>query len=485
MKKKILKRLSALGMGTALAMGVLSGCGAEKTVDYKIEDVVSTEKAEAPQGKSSLTRFAEEEDWQASFMVKIGEMEWEGQVVDSMMTINIDAPITVPGTEEMSVVEVEEVEFDADWKRAVAENLFEEGQIYYWDVSHLPKKDLRDRQSLLALEDQMIVAADSYLVFSEEDEIYTRYENLQAAVDDMANAQDVYTPVEEYTVNEYIGSYEGRMYYLTFAETEGSRWNTNRCMRQIVCMVRDLKEVCPEKFREQDFLICSPWMRGDWIENRCEISEEEALDKAEEFVGQLGLDYPVYSYSRPLCWGRPSEYVTVEGETDDWGINGYVFYFDLGLDDLSFVQYGMEEDYRSFGENSDKNTLYSMKSQLQVYVTDKGVIRMIAENPMEITRVSEGVELLSLDTVKEIMQVTMHEKWEELSLADDYYYPFDAMELIYFRISDKENPGRYSYVPTWRLANVTRDDALHRITIRGAVLINAIDGNWIDFCDET
>lgn len=485
MKRRKRTNIWKIGVISALTMASLTGCGEEEKVDYSIEGLEESEQPESEGGKTGLAQFEEEENWKDKWMVKIGETEWEGQIIDSMMEININAPITVPQVKEMSVIEVEEVEFDAEWKSTVAENIFDEGQIYYWDVSHLPKNDLRERQNLLVREDEMLISADNSLLYDAGDEILTRYANLQDAVDNIENAPDTYTTVEEYTVNEYIGTYEGRMYYLSFSEAAGNNWNNYRRMRQIVCMVRDLKEVCPEKYKEQENPVCSPWMRGAWIDNQCEISEEEALEKATEFAEQLGLDYPVYSYSRPLLWGRPPEYVTEESATGDWGIDGYVFYFDLGVDNLSFVGYGAEEDYWRFGTKKDQNVLYSMNSQLQVYVTDQGVIRMVANNPMEITGVSDGVELLPLDTIKGIMQGTMNEKWDVLSLDDEgYITTADSMELIYFRVSDKENPGKYSYVPAWRLGNVTRDSALHQVTIRIPVLINAIDGSFINVDEE-
>lgn len=486
MRKRKHTYLVRVSLFWALSMANLSGCNEEKKVDYTIKETIEgqAESESLEVGKTDLNQFAGEADWKESLMVKIGETEWEGQLVDSMMEIKIEAPIIVPQVEEMSVIEVEEMEFDAEWRGTIAENIFEEGQIFYWDVSHLPKKDLRERQKLLARDEEMLLSADSYLFYGEGDEILTRYANLQDTVDNIEAAPDTYTPVEKYTVNEYIGTYEGRMYYLTFAEIAGNRWDDYRRMRQIVFMVRDLNEVCPEKFQEQESLVCSPWMRGDWIDNQCKISEEEALEKAEKFAEQLGLDYSVYSYSRPLLWGRPGDAVTEENADGDWGIDGYVFYFDLGVDDLSFVEYGAEEDYWCFGQNTDKNALYSMKSQLEIYVTDLGVIRMVANNPMEITGVSEGVELLPLDIVKNIMQGTMNEEWDVLSLTDNYGVIADNMELIYFRVSDKENSGKYSYVPAWRLANVTRDRALHRTTIRIPVVINAIDGSFINIHEE-
>ena len=186
-------------------------------------------------------------------------------------------------------------------------------------------------------------------------------------------------------------------------------------------------------------------------------------------------------------WGTPPQYVKEDSVADGWCINGYVFYFDLGVDVISFVNYGTEEEYYSFGENADKNAKYSMVARLQIYVTDKGVIKMVADNPVEIINISEDVKLLPLDTVKSIMKESASTHWDALSFWGNGGYGncFDEMELLYFRISDKENPGRYSYVPAWRLGAVTRYPMSGKIRIDIPILINAIDGSFINFGDET
>lgn len=290
----------------------------------------------------------------------------------------------------------------------------------------------------------------------------------------------------ESTENEYIGTFQGMHYKLIFFEETGEEETIPSLCKWILLAPKDSHDVSPEKFKEQTKIDCSPSMQGELIKNQCKISEEEAFKKAWQFMEQLGLDYPVVSYTRPLMWGTPPESYVVY-ESDDWGIDGYVFSFDLGVDDISFVEFGTEEDYEDFWKNSWKREEkhYSLNTRLQVYVTDKGVIQMIAENPLEITGVSENVSLLPLDTIKSIMKKELEQQWETFQLSEWEKQYFDDMELIYFRIRDKENPDNYCYVPAWRLANVTRDEVLHLIKIQRPVLINAIDGSFINFYDET
>lgn len=500
-------RILILALITTLTAALLTACGEERTVDYTIggiaeeqEEVQTEEKEEGQEresageeqaqsegGKIGLAQFKGEEAWKDTWMIKIGEEEQDGEIVDIFADVRVDAKIIVPQTKQMSVVEVIETEFDAEYKERLAKTIFDSGEIYYGNAANLPKKDIEKLWP--EYEAGAYIMADEPFHFEEWNnewsDCYKAYENLE-------NLKDTYTPAAEYSVNKYIGSYEDRLYRLTFLEDEEDRENVARYMKRITLEAKDLYEVCPEKFKEQENLACTPWMLGDRIENRCEISEKEALKEAKEFVDELGLDYMVFAFSRPLAWGNVPEVISITDteETDDWGVNGYVFYFDLGLDDVSFVQYGIEDDYFDWtvntGENEEK--VYSLKSVLQIYITDTGIIKAVVDNPVEITSVSENVELLPLDTVKEIIKKETNTQWETFRFNVHYmYYPMDMneMELIYFRIRDKDNPGKYSYVPAWRLASVLKEEASHGIDIRYPVLINAIDGTVIDFYDET
>lgn len=492
MKRQIGKNLCCMSLTMILVSTFLSGCGETDKIDYSMEGIGADtlteaqdlgESMEGMEGRSGLAQFAEAGKWKDTVTSDISLMQMDGRIEQAQLDMTIDAPIMVPEAVQMSVVEVAEQTFDANFKKTVAENLFGE-EIYYGDISHLPRQELQRIQDFFDAGGVITYSATSDILEVEPD-----WQQFWDTVEHIENASETYTTVEEYSGNEYIGTYEGREYDLTFAEVAGDYGVYYSRKKQITLEVRDLYEVCPENFRDKEaFLVCSAWTRGDWAENQCELTDKEAEKKAKDFAEQLGLDYPVFAYTRPLVWGTPPEEGTFVSQKDDdqWGINGYVCYFDVGIDELPFVSYGTEQDYWNFQMNTEESEeiQYSLNAQLQVYVTDKGIIRAIANSPVEITGVSEGVELLPLDTIKGIMKKVLAEQGESLRLQT-YVTDYNEMELIYFRVSDKENPGRYSYVPAWRLGAVTRDTVSHRISVRNQILINAIDGSFIDFFEET
>lgn len=473
--------MGKIGLAMALSVLSLSACGEEKNVDYTIEGITESEQPQSEGGKSGLSQFEGEKVWVETVDdVKIGVCDWG----DVHATYEIDAEIIVPQVKQMAVVEVEAPSFDAEFRENIATSIFETGEIYYGDVAHMPRRDLQEIQSYLAGGGTIAITPISYGFSVNVNR--QKLEDLYAALEHIDDAPETYTGVAEYTTDEYVGTYAGQMYRLIFGEYLPDSNNQFRLLRKITFAAKDLYQVCPEEYEEVKELTCSAWTLGDWMENQCEISEEDARKEAEAFIEKLGLDYPVLSYTYPLLWGTPPKYVNEDSASGDWGLNGYVFCFDLGVDDISFVSCGTEEDYSAFGEKIDQSIQPSMEARLQIYVTDKGVIRMVADNPMEIINVAEGVELLPLDTVKSVMKEAMSAEWEALSFWKGCYGDtFDEMELLYFRVSDKENPESFSYVPAWRLAAVTRYPTKNKIRIDISVLINAIDGSFINLHDET
>ncbi len=476
------RRIGSIAVAATLAIGQLSGCGREEMIDYSIEGMEQKEQPVQEGERSGLEQLAEEEIWKEEWTSALkAEYIYEGETFETRYGIRVDARVIVPKMAQMSVVEVEEPEFDAEYKEKVAKRLFDSGEIYYGDYSHLPKKDLMDLQT--RNESGYTLYLDGFLTRQQLEEDIREQ---QAALDNMENAGDTYTYAQEYAENKYIGLCGGRLYNLSFEEGFLNAGGQPYCRRKrIIWTVRDMREVCPEKMKEQEELIFSPWTRGNWVENQCQISEEEAGKEAEQLVDKLGLDYSVQSAAWPLLWGESPDYTEI-ASADNWYVDGYVFAFDLGMDDISFVGYGADEDYKGFYQNKeDEEKQYSMEARLWVYVTDQGIIKMEADNPIEITGVKESVGLLSLDTIQHIMKEKTEEQWEIFRYNTAELTKFNEMELIYFRVRDRENPGKFSYVPTWRLAVVTRDELLNQITVRNPVLVNAIDGFLIDFYDET
>ena len=131
------KYLSAV-LVCLLGINFLAGCSEKKTVEYDMSGNTENIQTEGAYGK--LKQFADASVWQETWTVKDAE--------EKEVTLSVDSKISVPGAEQMSVVEVEEPEFDADYKETIAKQIFGGNEVYYNDPAHLPKEAIEERKDV-------------------------------------------------------------------------------------------------------------------------------------------------------------------------------------------------------------------------------------------------------------------------------------------------------------------------------------------------
>ncbi len=497
MRKEIGKKCVCAGVLLGLSMNLLAGCK-EKTVDYRMESVTegTTESAQGEKGKSNtagrgkkgLKQFEEMKQWDESWKY----VDEKGEECGGFM----DVYISVPDAEQMSVVEVKELEINTTYKKQLTESIFHDSEIYYGDVKYLPKKELEERRKRCEYMQQLDMGDGTD--WEKEQSIYEEA---------LKTAGETYMLADKYDAAAYLGTYAGTSYELSFLEYEMGEVPNKlkeyqrmpnehpfvksdgienkagfviccRC-KEIFFTARDLYQFCPEEVKEVENLNYKPLDLNSKNENKCKLSEEEAREQAERFIDELKLEYPVYVYSKPLGWWNGMD---TGNDEADYVADGYVLFFDAGIDSMSFTRYGTQETDRFFSDKKEgaEEIQYSMNARLEVYINDKGIVGMRAQNPIEMLGKSEGVELLPIKEIQEIIKGEI-----ELGSSKSYTGTNDKMELIYLRIRDKEQEGYFSYVPAWRLSEVWFTDVGgYPIGYSNQLLINAIDGSVIDFYDE-
>lgn len=480
MKCRKIVKAAFIWMILGLGMNLFTGCGG-KTVDYDVGSETENAQEERNGGKKGLKQFAGVPAWKKELTVALGKKE-------TIVTFQINADISVPKAEQMSVLEVKEPEFDAAYKEKIAERIFGSEEIYYNDIPHLPKAELEERYAYWEEHPSAFYNTEEW-----EETLAACEEAMESEGEEGKNA---YMPVDGFTGNEYLGMRDGVSYELNFVERTNERdpyQPVRHRTKEISLVPKDIRQICPQELRQEEAVYCKPGA-FQISDNQCSLSEEEAKEKAQDFVDTLDLDYPVCVYARPLIWSWGYNLITqrvidMQNYHDEDVVNGYVFYYDLGIEDVSFVDFGAEESYLSlYNKKKDtEETRYSMEARMEVYVTDDGVIQMKAYNPLEITGMSRDVELLSLNTVLDILEEQLTERAGRFRFnisRSGEKVRMNGMDLIYFRVRDEKNPGAYSYVPAWRLASVERDELEHTVECIEPVLINAIDGSEIDLFNE-
>lgn len=475
MRRKMVEKCISAGLILCLGMCSVAGCK-DKTVDYGMEEETENVKRKGGTGQADLKQIGDTQRWQE---------EWTAEnEKGNIVKLSVDAKISVPEAGQMSVVEVTEPTFDASYKEKIARQIFGSAEIYYNDIAHLPKKELEEGRAELVEQMDGIENAE-YFMENAEDFMEESKKKLIVYDELLETANDAYTPAEAYDAGEYLGERSGISYELFFEEDDGGAYRAYRSKR-IVLSPKDVYQVCPKDMYTMEGLDFSVEYTGSSpCPNQCGLSEEEAREMAEDFVSELGLNYPIFCRFYPLLWSGSKE---KEKDITYTMANGYAVAFDAGIDSLSFPQFGYQEQYEHYSDKKkeEEKGKYDLRACLTVLVTDDGVIGMTAENPIEITGGSEGVGLLPLDAIKGIIGEQIVEHFEDFRFdyaSSDSTVSFDRMELIYFRIRAKEASEEFCYVPAWRLFERTSSYPDNPF-IRNQVLINAIDGSVIDFYDE-
>lgn len=472
--KKIRKSVSAVQLAGIMAV-LLWGCS-DRKVDYgpdSEEEPISTE--------NSLAEFAEAGNWKD---------EWELELGDGKkLNLIIDAGISVPETEYMSVVEVEKLKPDGAMKQQFLEAFFGGGEIYYHDAEHLTREELENRImgqkiSLELGEDELnrlrnyieagvVEISDEELELAEEGferekEKLSRYENA------LETASDEPVPAVEYdSCGEYMAYINDVPYYVYFPE-EGEEAVIRIQPGERYCAVPTYLPEALSDLKEYDFVSYSS-DSADEAANGCPMTKKEAGELAERFMQSSGLQNQMLLREESLTWsGQKVDDEGIVTEESPYYAYGYWFIYGIGVNGLPFAQFGDEGTYMDVSKSGSPD-FYSLDCRCSVAVTDDGIVGVELRYPMAVTNVTERVELLPLETVKSIMK---NEAAEHTDRYDFTKYQYsNAMDLIYFRVQNKENPDKYSYIPVWRLSQ-KGEYCYHPI------LVNAIDGSVIYLDDE-
>ena len=438
MKRKTVTKWVNAGLVLCLCMSILAGCK-NKAVDYDMDGVTEGSTRRENEGsETGLKQFADESRWSE---------EWTAEGSDGeKYQCEVDVNISVPDAEQMYVIEVEEASLDETERERIADKLFGAGK----------NKD-------------------------GENEYSGKYEGISYELGFGVDATEAFGAYLKYVGNLFR--------YPDTRDFERSR------MKNVFFVPKDIYQVCPSEVRDvaglyykagdmgDDGLHFKAGNMGASLENQCGLSEEEAQSLAQSFVENLEMEYPVYAGFRPLHWFKGTSF---SNQDLNYMADGYVFFYDAGIDNLSFVEYGTMGTYALYNDDISKSMeeRYSLRSRMEIYVNENGIIGMRAYNPINIRYVSKEVKLLPLKTVKGIIK----EYSNQNKLLTSKEYPVvDELELIYFRVRDKKNSGYYSYIPTWRLSDVGgRDDKLNASLIftDTLIFINAMDGSVIDLYEE-
>lgn len=445
MKRKVL----ACGLILVLTAGMTAGCG-KKEVDYSI-DKKSSEQSSVS-GDNSLTEFKDAEKWSD---------EWT--IVDEngrSRTLVVDAEVIVPDVDNMSVVEVKRAQMDAGFRERFLQSFFEKGDIYYYDEAHWPKNEIYKRIAELEEESEQW-----------DDETNAQIEE---AIEDLAGflpeASEDYTAAEDFTSCNTFAGYRGDVLCVVHFWGQETVADTGDTIGNFISAgAAEQEESAPKSLAEYDevgYCGVTEGSQSDESLNECKYTKEDARNIADSYLKAIGISNGILIEEGQSEWiGR--KYNGDGSVADEKSVNyGYSFSYGIGIDGMAFLQYLHYARVDTEWDDEAKPGDFFDGESITIRVTDEGVDEVLWKDPVEIRNISDSVELLPLDTIKNIFANEAVEHAERYDFRNNM--AFNRLELNYIAIKDNSDEGVFAYVPVWRLE---RSDNAYPI------LVNAVDGS--------
>ena len=431
---------AAMTIVEAIVIISLTGCSGKK-VDYGNES-----ESKETKNMSALADIKADSDWKENFTIQTGNGE---------KTVYINANIVVPDFDNMSVVEVENVKIDADYKKRFLDLYFGGNEYYYHDPDHYTVDELNE-----VIEDWQKTQDDTHSEWLEQ--------QLAEYRDKLETAKTTYTVAKDLENCEVFAGYKGDV----FCEVEFEAHKVHA-----YAWYQSGTDYGPPSLRNEDYDTITQTFQDDDLKDKADETSNEgsksaasAKKEAGNFLSKLGMQDLVERGECECGWiGFNNSEEGNDYQTATWG---YIYSYATGIDGITFKD-GLDRDtYLSVYETNDSDTDdVILPDSTLLTVTDDGIIDVQLEYPVNVTQIYKDVELISLKNIEQIIKAEITENPDKYDTTSS----FNKLQLGYLKIRSDSEPGKYSYVPAWALSRM-----VDYSSERNAIFVNAIDGTIID-----
>lgn len=431
---------AAMTIVEAIVIISLTGCAGKK-VDYGNES-----ESKETKNMSALADIKADSGWKENFTIQTGNGE---------KTVYINANIVVPDFDNMSVVEVENVKIDADYKKRFLDLYFGGNEYYYHDPDHYTVDELNE-----VIEDWQKTQDETHSEWLEQ--------RLAEYRDKLETAKTTYTMAEDLENCEVFAGYKGDV----FCEVEFEAHKVHA-----YAWYQSGTDYGPPSLRNEDYDTITQTFQDEDLKDKVDETSNEgsksatlAKKEAGNFLSKLGMQDQVERGECECGWiGFNNSEEGNDYQTATWG---YIYSYATGIDGITFKD-GLDRDtYLSVYETNDSDTDdVTLTDSTLLTVTDDGIIDVQLEYPVNVTQIYKDVELISLKNIEQIIKAEITENPDKYDTASS----FNKLQLSYLKIRSDSEPGKYSYVPAWALSRM-----VDYSSERNAIFVNAIDGTIIN-----
>lgn len=440
MRKHTRMLAAAMTIIEAIVIISLTGCAGKK-VDYGNES-----ESKETKNMSALADIKADSGWNENFTIQTGNGE---------KTVYVNANIVVPDFDNMSVVEVENVKIDADYKKRFLDLYFGGNEYYYHDPDHYTVDELNEVIEYWQ---------------KEQDDTYREWLEQQLAEyrDKLETAKTTYTVAKDLESCEVFAGYKGDV----FCEVEFEAHKVHA-----YALSQSGTDYGPPSLRNEDYDTITQTFQDEDLKDKVDETSNEgsksatsAKKEAGDFLSKLGMQNQVERGECECSWiGFNNSEEGNDYQTAAWG---YIYSYATGIDGITFKD-GLDRDtYLSVYETNDSDTDdVTLPDSTLLTVTDDGIIDVQLEYPVNVTQIYKDVELISLKNIEQIIKAEITENPDKYDTASS----FNKLQLSYLKIRSDSEQGKYSYVPAWVLSRM-----VDYSSERNAIFVNAIDGTIIN-----
>lgn len=431
---------AAMTIVEAIVIISLTGCSGKK-VDYGNES-----ESKETKNMSALADIRADSGWNENFTIQTGNGE---------KTVYVNANIVVPDFDNMSVVEVENVKIDADYKKRFLDLYFGGNEYYYHDPDHYTVDELNE-----VIEDWQ----------KTQDETHSEWLEQQLAEyrDKLETAKTTYTVAKDLENCEVFAGYKGDV----FCEVDFEAHKVHA-----YALHQSGTDYGPPSLRNEDYDTITQTFQDDDLKDKADETSNEdsksaasAKKEAGDFLSKLGMQDLVERGECECSWIGFNN--SEEGNDYQTAVWGYIYSYATGIDGITFKD-GFDMDtylsgYEAIDSDIDDVTL---PDSTLLTVTDDGIIDVQMEYPVNVTQIYKDVELISLKNIEQIIKAEITENPDKYDIASS----FNKLQLSYLKIRSDSEQGKYSYVPAWALSRL-----VDYSNEQNAIFVNAIDGTIIN-----
>lgn len=431
---------AAMTIVGAIVIISLTGCSSKK-VDYGNES-----ESKETKNMSALADIRADSGWNENFTIQTGNGE---------KTVYVNANIVVPDFDNMSVVEVENVKIDADYKKRFLDLYFGGNEYYYHDPDHYTVDELNE-----VIEDWQKTQDETHSEWLEQ--------RLAEYRDKLETAKTTYTVAKDLENCEVFVGYKGDV----FCEVDFEAHKVHA-----YALHQSGTDYGPPSLRNEDYDTITQTFQDDDLKDKADETSNEgsksaasAKKEAGDFLSKLGMQDLVERGECECSWIGFNN--SEEGNDYQTAVWGYIYSYATGIDGITFKD-GFDMDtylsgYEAIDSDIDDVTL---PDSTLLTVTDDGIIDVQMEYPVNVTQIYKDVELISLKNIEQIIKAEITENPDKYDIASS----FNKLQLSYLKIRSDSEQGKYSYVPAWALSRL-----VDYSNEQNAIFVNAIDGTIIN-----